>query len=137
MADKEMKKEPKPHSSRYGKGPRIEPIEGRGDSPKGAGAPEQAAKEARSTAGKSSPHASMDEDEGPHASAEMGTEGIPIHEMHGREMSDMHSRHEKERRDMHGRHEAEHKAMHMRHTKEAPSLYPQMGKDAGDMPTGA
>lgn len=108
--EKKDKKEEKPHSGRYDKSPKIEPIESKGDTGKTV-ARDEAAKAAKSTAGASTPQASMDKDEGPEASDEMGTAGVPVSEMHSTMMKDMVKRQKGELSDMHSRHQAEHAKM--------------------------
>jgi hypothetical protein len=118
----------------YGKGPRIEPEESKGDTNKSTN--EQGAKkEAEKTAGK--PETKGDETHAntPRGSLMSGTEGIPSHEGPTMERNDMFHGRMRDHQDMHRRHEVEHTKrehggikeshaeMNERHRKELQSLH--------------
>lgn len=106
---------------RYGKdgdgGPKIKPVEGKGDVDREV-APKKVAKEAERTAGKGTPHADMKDDKGPRADVTSGTDGIPVTEHHHNERMEMMHRHLREHHEMAMRHEHEHIRHHMHHGKE-------------------
>lgn len=106
--------------TRYGKGPKIEAAEKKGDTDK-SGHQEDAKKEAESSAASAEPHAEMDTDKGPEGTEAAGTGDVPVSERHSAEMKEMHGRQRKEMTDMHARHRDEHSKLTGRHLKEMAS----------------
>lgn len=144
----------------YGKPPKIQSAEAKGDTPKDAGAPKQAAAKAAETAGSPKTEAVVEGDmkSGTEAKGDVmaGTDGIMTHhtqsgermEGHHRRMhehGEMMHRHEREHvmratghhaeshEDMAKRHHGEMRAMHTRHERD----HKEMGeRHAGMAPSG-
>lgn len=117
----------------YGKPPKIQSAEAKGDTPKDAGAPKQAAAKAAETAGSPKTEAVVEGDmkSGTEAKGDVmaGTDGIMTHHTQSGERSDMHSRHMLEHSHMLGRHQQDHAIRAMGHGTES---HEQMNKRHND-----
>lgn len=122
MAEKEKKKT---SEKLYGKGPKLEPADSKGDTVKSeGGAPTEAAKKAEESAGEPKSETTHSEvgKAGTEAKSgeETGTAGIETHHTQSGmrdEMKDLHSHHERAMKDLHEHHERAMKALTNRHAR--------------------